>query len=206
MKIKTYRSLRMDNLSYLLLDEKSGDCAVIDPSWSSKEILSEIEKEELSLKAVLLTHGHYDHSEGIDLFENRNAEIFLAKEDLFLLPYAPKNPSFLEDGKKINLFEEPLTCIHTPGHSPGSYCFLFKKTLFTGDTLFPGCCGRADLPGSSPKELRKSLIKISKLPQDIEILSGHFYNGGKSDIKTETETNPCFLNINDEDAFINEIL
>ncbi len=207
MKVEIFRNARMDNLSYLIFDAESGSCAVIDPSWSYREIISFIEKEELSLKAVLLTHGHYDHCDMTDGLEKTQADLYLGREDIFLMPKPPKKYFPLKDGLEISVCPKiRVKCIYTPGHSPGSYCFLCRDLLFTGDTLFPGCCGRVDLPGSDPKLMRHSLLKLSALPPETRIYSGHYYNGGQSSIEKELKDNPCFLSIDNEDSFINEIL
>ncbi len=195
----------MENLSYLLIDEKK-DAVIIDPSWSYESIEKEIYKSNLSLKSVLLTHGHYDHSDGAAFFEKKGAPIYIGDQDIFLLNNPIKNPLPLKDGQKLFLLEKEILCLHTPGHSPGSFCFLCQNNLFTGDTIFPGYCGRVDLPGSNPKEMRESLIKIAKLDEGIKIYSGHSYNGGESTIKKEKESNPCFVNLDNEEDFFNVII
>lgn len=205
MKFKPFLSSKMENLSYLLYDDY-GSAAVIDPSWESIEILKEAEKLGLNIKAVLLTHGHYDHTEGLDIFERQEIKTYIGREDIFLLGKELKKPVYLKDSEKLKIINEEIICLHTPGHSPGSYCFLCNGELFTGDTLFPGCCGRVDLPGSDPAAMRNSLLKISALDPSTRIHSGHSYNGGESTIEKEIKTNPCLINISDEDGFFNAIL
>lgn len=195
----------MGNLSYLLIDEKK-NAVIIDPSWEYESIEREADKSNISLKSVLLTHGHYDHSDGAAFFEKKGIPVYIGNQDIFLLNNPIKEPLPLKDGQKLFLIEKEILCIHTPGHSPGSFCFLCENNLFTGDTLFPGCCGRVDLPGSDPKEMRKSLIKLAKLDDEIKILSGHLYNGGESTIKKEKGSNPCLLNLNNEEDFFNVII
>lgn len=207
MKIEIFKNDKMDNLSYLIFDCESRICAVIDPSWSYGEISSFIKKKKLLLKAIFLTHGHYDHCDMTFTLENVQTDFYVGQEDIFLMPSPPKKYLPLKDELEISLCPKiKIKCIHTPGHSQGSYCFLCDKYLFTGDTLFPGCCGRVDLPGSNPKLMRQSLLKLSTLPAETKIYSGHFYNGGQSILEKELKTNPCFLSINNEDSFLNEIL
>jgi glyoxylase-like metal-dependent hydrolase (beta-lactamase superfamily II) len=106
----------------------------------------------------------------------------------------------LTHGDEIPVGNATLRVIHTPGHSKGSMCLECGDHLFTGDTLFPGACGRVDLPSSDPREMRKSLLKLSKLPEDTQIFAGHSYGGKCSSfIGYERTHNPFMRNaIKDE--------
>lgn len=191
-----YKSLILGELQtncYLLWDDESKEALVIDPADDGVEISEEIERLELKIKGVLLTHGHFDHSLGlIDLKLIYNIPIYLNKKDEFLfkrqkesaeyflkrklsIPKIEKIDKDLDKIKKIKLGEEIIEVIKCPGHSPGSVAFYNEenKLLFSGDTLFNGCRGRTDFSYSSTDEIFKSLRKLIKLPEDTLVLPGH---------------------------------
>ncbi len=102
----------------------------------------------------------------------------------------PKNISFFDESL-LNIGSFKISVLHTPGHSPGSVCFLIDNNLFSGDTLFAGSIGRVDLPGGSQTDMQNSLGKLVKLPHDTQVFPGH---GSKTTIGNEIKTNPFLLN------------
>ena len=177
----------MENFSYIIGDD--GEAAVVDPGWEYKKLIEACEKENLKIKKILLTHAHYDHAKDLTKLAARtDAEIYVHKsEEIKSKDFKIKN---IKDDDIISVGKIKIKVIGTPGHSLGSVCFLFDKILLTGDTLFVGAIGRVDLPGSSEEDMKKSLKKLSKLGDDIEVYPGHDY-GGKpfSTIGYEKENN-----------------
>ena len=190
MQVKQLKLGPMDNFSYVLWDESSAEAAVIDPAWQPGAIEEFLKREELALKMLLLTNANPDHMNAARYFLERHKDLLLRmhKEDVFLLE-DPGEAAFLADGDELILGKIRIRVIHTPGHTPGSVAYLAGSAVFTGDTLFIGECGRADLPGSDPKALRKSLIKLAALPADTILYPGHAYNGNTSTIGVQKEYN-----------------
>ena len=178
----------MENFSYIIGDY--GEAAIVDPGWEYKRLIEACENENLKIKKILLTHAHYDHSKDIKkIVKETGAEVCTHElENLKDKNYQIRN---IKDGDKINIGKTDIQVIETPGHSPGSVCFLFNKKLLTGDALFVGAIGRVDLPGSSEEDMKKSLKKLSELDNNIEVYPGHDYGEKPSStIGYEKEHNP----------------
>jgi len=183
----------LDTNCYLLWDEESKECLVIDPADDGISISEEINNKKLKVKAVFLTHGHFDHSLGaLDLKLIYNVDFGCSSEDAFLLDRQDETakhflkkeiqvPNFikididLDNIKNFSLGKETIQIIKTPGHTPGSVCFYNKKNklLFSGDTLFAGLRGRTDFKYGSTKKIFESLKKLMKLDKETKVLSGH---------------------------------
>ena len=181
----------MDNFSYLIWDKDSNTAAVIDPAWEGEKIEAAILKNGLELKMALLTHAHPDHVNALSHLESKHPglPVYLHEADLFMLERRPKYLNSAQDGGTLDLGHLKIKIIHTPGHTPGSVCYLADKAVFTGDTLFVGECGRVDLPGSSPEDLYESLRKLAELPPATVMYPGHSYNGDTSTIGVQKEYN-----------------
>ena len=189
--------------TYVLIDDNS-HCIVIDPSKDYDGISSYIKQNNLILKAILLTHGHFDHIRGVKrLIDEYSVPLYVGFDEVDLLTNPRLNcskymseeyvldvkPITLCDNEVVRIFDEDILCISTPFHTIGSMCFYLKdsKLLFTGDFLFKGSVGRSDLPTGTPKTFNNSIRKILSLPDDVKIYPGH---GPSSNIKLEKETNP----------------
>jgi len=189
MNIISLKVGEMGNNCYLISDEETGDTLVIDPGEEGDFISTSILENKLTPIGIVLTHGHYDHCLAVlELKLNFDIPIYLHQKDLFLYQKAhlsgkhfsgissPKLPPvdfYLEDSDKVSFGSSFLKVIHTPGHTPGSVCLYSAPHLFTGDTLFAEGVGRTDLPYSSSKDLRQSLAKISRFPENTFIYPGH---------------------------------
>ncbi|MCT4605403.1 MAG: MBL fold metallo-hydrolase [Marinisporobacter sp.] len=191
---------------YIVVCEDTKKACVIDPGGDADEILNYIEKNQLELDFILLTHAHGDHIGGIPrLKEMKNVPVFLHKEDEGMLMDASKNLSsmmsgpniglspdkLLLDGDIITLGNLKLNIIHTPGHTRGGICIKVLDTLFTGDTLFANSIGRTDLEGGSFEQIIDSIKrKLLVFDDRVKVLPGH---GPYSTIGAERIHNP-FIN------------
>jgi len=161
-----------DNFSYIIADEATREAAVVDSSFNAGEIIRVLKTENFTLKYVVNTHGHSDHTAGntelLSMFDAKTVAHTLSRIDADIK---------VDDGDIIRVGNVSIKVIHTPGHTPDSICLLVNnKKLLTGDTLFVSECGRTDLPGGNSKSLYDSLFnKLLKLSDDVEVYPGHDY-------------------------------
>lgn len=180
--IKQIKVGPMDNFSYIIWDKKSSEGAVVDVGWENEKITKLIKKYSIKLKYILLTHTHFDHSQEAErLKEKTNAKIVVGNNQEI------KPDILAEENTKLKIGDNEIKTIKTPGHSKEGVCYLYKKFLFTGDTIFQGgSYGRTDLEGGNFEELKKSIKKILALNEETIILPGHDYGDKKySSIKEE---------------------
>jgi hydroxyacylglutathione hydrolase len=177
---------RSDNFSYIIAEEASGMACVIDPSFNTSQIIEEVKENKLTIKYIINTHSHRDHTAG-----NRELKLrYNAKIVAHKLSTSNKDVAVI-DGDVLRVGRVMVKIIHTPGHTPDSICLLVNKKLLTGDTLFVEECGRTDLSGGSVKEMYHSLFtKLMTLDDDVEIYPGHDYGSTPhSTIGVERRTN-----------------
>jgi hydroxyacylglutathione hydrolase len=177
---------RGDNFSYVIADENTGEAAVVDPSYNVDAISLLVHGQNLTVKYVINTHSHGDHTAGNE--DIRSA--FGAKIVAHKLSRARKDMAVV-DGEALKLGRVIIKVVHTPGHSPDGICLLVDGKVLTGDTLFVGECGRTDLAGGSAEDMYHSLFdKLAKLDDKTEVYPGHDY-GPKphSTIGEEKRTN-----------------
>ncbi len=197
---------------YLIICPETKEVAIVDPGGDEGRILQKIKELDLSPRYILATHGHADHVAGAWWLRQKlgvPVAMHEADDHFFRQPEAaaifaawgfdPNEPAdiLLKDGDSINIGNSvKLTVLHTPGHSPGSVCFYDgEKYLFTGDTLFVGAVGRADLPGGDFEQMLRSIeTKILPLPEDTIICPGHDYGDQPfSTLSREKKTNPYIV-------------
>jgi glyoxylase-like metal-dependent hydrolase (beta-lactamase superfamily II) len=185
----------MANFVYLIGDAQAGECAVVDPGWDAAAILREAKDGGVRITRVLLTHGHSDHTNGVNgvLAQVKEARVHIHPEDALALRGLPEGVELTPDGTEIQVGGLRLRALHTPGHTPGSQCFLCEGRLMTGDTLFVGECGRVDLPGSDPAKLYHSLRRIASLPDSIVIYPGHDYGNQRSVVLGEERSRNPYI-------------
>ncbi len=206
MEIITLQLGQMGNCTYIV--HKNGQGLIIDPSWQINDIYKTLEENKISPKAVLFTHGHYDHlTDAQDLLEKYKIKGYIGKEDIKLSELPENLLVALEGDTTLTLADMEIDFIHTPGHTKGSYCIKIGNNLFSGDTLFTGSIGRTDLPGGNTREMQKSLVCLSKLPPDTEVYCGHAYGPSfKTTIKEELENNSFMKIATREPDTFSEIL
>ena len=190
MHVKTLVLGPLSTNCYLLTsDSAPGHALIIDPAFHPESILKELEKEELVLDAILLTHCHFDHMWALDeLAENTGALLLCPEKDkkgltdpkqnasslFFRTPLSIKTTParLLKDSDQILLGNEKLTVLETPGHTAGSVCYKTEDLLFSGDTLFQNGSGRTDLPSGDGKAMERSLRCLLAF-DDLTVYPGH---------------------------------
>ena len=177
---------------YILRQEASSKCLIIDPGYEAGRILSVLQQKQLEPESILLTHGHFDHVGAVqDLAAETDCDVYIAEADLSLPPMITNGKLYYTHtypaSGTLNLAGLAIRVLPTPGHTPGSVCLLVEDTMFSGDTLFQGSCGRTDLPGGSWEQIAASLKTLAALPGDYRVLPGH---GGETTLDRERQSNP----------------
>ena len=181
MLIKTLPVGQLETNCYVVTDETSMDCAVIDPGDESNAILNYLEEHKMTCRAILITHGHWDHTGAANaIVEETGADLYIHQLDTTSDPMearykylASDNTRFYDEGDEIHIGSLVFRVMFTPGHSPGGVTLVCEDAVFCGDTLFRGSCGRTDLPGGDINEELRSILRICKLPGEYDIYSGH---------------------------------
>lgn len=166
---------------YLLKDDETGKGAIIDPGGDGASISSAVTQMGMTPVAILLTHGHYDHTGAVTelLKEYPDLPVYLnpldaamMKDIANLIPDIGPTVAYGE-GDQVPVGNLTVRVYHTPGHTPGSVTLEVEDVLFTGDTLFQGSCGRTDLAGGSTEDILASLKRLAKLEGDRKVCPGH---------------------------------
>jgi len=168
----------MQNYMYILGDREKKEAVVVDPAWEVDRVLKVAEQDGMKVSKALVTHTHFDHVNGVkDFLAKTDGQVFIHKNEAAHLKGMQANLCPVEGGENVRIGDITITFLHTPGHTPGSQCFLVEDHLVSGDTLFINACGRCDLPGGNPEEMYRSLTeKLMKLDDRVLLLPGHNYD------------------------------
>ena len=177
---------------YIIYDENSKTCCVIDPGYTPEIVLAKVDDLGLTVEAILLTHGHFDHVGGVkQLAAETGCDVYLCAEDLSMPPMMTAGQLYYTktygEGSHLSLAGLEISVLHTPGHTPGSVCLMVENHIFSGDTLFCGSCGRTDLPGGDWATILKSLGRLAALECNYWIHPGH---GESTTLSREKQYNP----------------
>ena len=179
----------MQNYVYLIGDPETRAAAVVDAAWDIEAIVEVAQNDGYTIQHDLVTHFHPDHLGGdlmghqirgaAELIAKVPAKVHIHRAELpFVQRLTGLSASDLvptDSGDELSIGGLTVKFLHTPGHTPGSQCFLLGNTLVSGDTLFIGSCGRVDLPGSNPEDMFHSLQHLAGLPEDTILCPGHNY-------------------------------
>jgi len=208
LHIKTIKTGKWLGNCYLL-NNSNNNGVIIDPGNNADDIISYVENSNISIKAILNTHAHYDHIGAVQsLKETFSVPFFLHSKDLKLLKSANLYQKLFEGEDPIRIPEVEyhvdqiknpirlegfsIKTIYSPGHTWGSVCYRIKDCLFSGDLLFKNNIGRIDLPGGNKQAIKNSLKKISELSHDLKVYPGH---GESTSLQNELENNRSFTDL-----------
>jgi len=190
---------------WIVSDETDNSAVLIDPGAEPEKILTFIKNNELTPFAVLCTHAHPDHISAVSAIQkvfpvpcyiHRDDRQTLETSEMLgqMLGFGtsdlPNNIHWIDRDQILTFGKMNFHVIHTPGHTPGSVCFLIGNSLISGDTLFAKSVGRVDLPGGSRKMLEESLKKLSNLPDNLSVYPGH---GLQTTMREELRSNPYLM-------------
>jgi glyoxylase-like metal-dependent hydrolase (beta-lactamase superfamily II) len=208
---------QMVNFVYLIGDRETGDAVVIDPAYDVDTVLDTLAADGMTLRGVLATHYHADHVGGsmmgfsirgvTDLLERVSVPVHVqADESEFVRKTTGITDADLvthHSGDTVTVGGFDIELIHTPGHTPGSQCFLVADRLVSGDTLFLEGCGRTDLPGSDPRAMYESLTqRLAKVPDQTVLYPGHWYAPAPHASMGETRRDNYVFRPRDEEQWL----
>jgi glyoxylase-like metal-dependent hydrolase (beta-lactamase superfamily II) len=198
---------QMLNFAYLIGDGETGDAMVVDPAYAAGDLVDAVEADGMRLSGVLVTHHHPDHVGGsmmgfelkglAELLERVSVPVHVNTHEAPWVSRVTGIPrsdlTAHEHGDKVSIGDVEIELLHTPGHTPGSQCFLLDGRLVAGDTLFLEGCGRTDFPGGSVDDMYRSLHQLADLPGDPTVYPGHWYSAEPSAALSEVRrTNYVF--------------
>ncbi|ARG69245.1 MBL fold metallo-hydrolase [Mycobacterium kansasii] len=185
---------QMRNFASLIGDRQTGDCVVVAPAYAAGDLVDRLEADDMHLSGVLVTHHHPDHVGGsmmgfelkglAELLERAIVPVHVNTHEALWVSRVTGIPmsdlTTHEHRDKVAIGDIEIELLHTPGHTPGSQCFLLDGRLVAGDTLFLEGCGRTDFPGGDSDEIYRSLQQLAALPGDPTIFPGHWYSAERS--------------------------
>lgn len=199
----------MQNFAYLIGDPATRGAAVVDAAWDIPKIVDTAQRDGFTITQALVTHYHQDHLGGdlfgthipgvVELLEQVNAKVYIHRAEAEFLArlvgLSDSDVVTVDGGDTTDVGNVRITFIHTPGHTPGSQCFLIENRLVAGDTLFINSCGRVDLPGSNPEDMYASLRTLARLADDTVLYPGHNYAEQPSDTLGSQKRHNMYLHL-----------
>lgn len=207
IELLTFETGPLQENAYLVFDRESRDAAIVDPGDDGEQLIAAIEELGVHLRAVWLTHAHFDHIGAVKALRTRfSVPAWLHEADIPMFEAGPYQAASyglpfdgdeipserFEDGQGLRLGGLSFTVMHTPGHSPGHVTIHGHGVALVGDCLFAGSIGRTDLPMGNGPELARSLLKIVALPPETRVLPGH---GPSTTVAEERRSNPFILDL-----------
>jgi glyoxylase-like metal-dependent hydrolase (beta-lactamase superfamily II) len=185
---------QMRNFAYLIGDRRTGDAVIVDPAYAATDLVNTLEADGMHLSGVLVTHHHPDHVGGTmmgftlaglaELMSRQSVPVHVNSNEAQWVSRITGIPlsdlTSHEHGDKVSVGDIEIELLHTPGHTPGSQCFLLEGRLVAGDTLFLDGCGRTDFPGGNVDDMFRSLQQLANLPGDPTVFPGHWYSAEPS--------------------------
>ncbi len=202
-QIKTF-SMGYANYSYIVVDKLTRIALVIDPSWEYKKLVNEFYQLDLQLKAILLTHSHYDHVNQVEpLVSTFNPQVYMSKTEIDFSGFRCSNLNELKDLDEIHIGKTKILCLLTPGHTPGSMCYHVSDSLFTGDTIFIEGCGACSFKGGSAEAMFDSVQRIkSMLHLHMKIYPGHSYGQAPGQTTDSLMRNNIYFQFDKKEHFV----
>ena len=199
----------MQNFAYLIGDPATREAAVVDAAWDIPKIVDTAQHDGFTITQALVTHYHQDHLGGdlfgthipgvVELLEQVKAKVYIHRAEAEFLArlvgLSDSDVVTVGGGDTTDVGNVRITFIHTPGHTPGSQCFLIENRLVAGDTLFINSCGRVDLPGSNPEDMYASLRTLARLADDTVLYPGHNYAVQPSDTLGSQKRHNMYLHL-----------
>ena len=206
---------QMRNFAYLIGDRDTGDCVVVDPAYAANDLVDALEADGMHLSGVLVTHHHPDHVGGsmmgfelkglAELMERVSVPVHVNTHEaewVSRITGIPRSDlTAHEHGDKVSVGDIDIELLHTPGHTPGSQCFLLEGRLVAGDTLFLEGCGRTDFPGGDIDEMYRSLQQLAQLPDNPTVFPGHWYSAEPSASLAEVRRSNYVYRVNSLDQW-----
>jgi len=201
----------MENFVYILGSNRTREVTIIDPAWEIDFLLKYLQEKDLKLTSILVTHYHPDHIGGgmmgqsipgiAEIMTKQPVKIYVNKHEADgvkkVTGVSDTDLQLVDSGDHLQIGENDIEFLHTPGHTPGSQCFKVNNNLVSGDTLFINGCGRVDLPGSDPDQMYYSLQRLSSLPDETILYPGHHYSEEVSSTLGDTKKQNVHLRISD---------
>jgi glyoxylase-like metal-dependent hydrolase (beta-lactamase superfamily II) len=208
----------MMNFVYIVGCPETREAAAVDPAWDVPAILAATQELGMHLAHILVTHAHPDHVNGLEeLLAATEATVYLNHSEMNyiremaecyqipikFLDQRAANIRLVTDNEEIRVGKVAVQCLHTPGHTPGSQCFLVNRSLLSGDTLFVNACGRVDFPGGDPAKMWWSLNRrLRALDDDIILYPGHSYGDRSSSTLGEQKRSNPYMQFASEEQFL----